>query len=463
MDSNLIQIKPENYCINNFEFEKLYSDKLIIKNIAEFPVVLNIRSSDGDKLFISQKLIKMNSGQSIRVNFSLKVPSKISVVKDFFILFHNEMMDIKYYIHLQGKSFKNTASAVMHNNIEFREENDTNNNDNQIDYIQDNLEHDNINIDELIERNRQLEHMVDYYRVMLGPKQLEVEKCAGFEIYGIKYEKPESIIYKCNDEEISLFNKQLIQMRYDHYAESRRRSEEVLNILQNIIEENFKFLALTDQKNDKLNILEELIAKFIEGISLRINTENNELNHNIPIENIETLSRELERLERLSKEMIDLKITNLKIKSENSYLKNNSTIENKNSSVFLNKLKQLENDLEYFKKENANKINLVNNKDNLLYKKEEELRRSQMTIEKLMNRQTPQLDRTMLYEKDNIIKALKQHIAHRDKIIQSIKDREVINPNDTVINSLKLEIKHKDKVITELCGKQQNDINKSKY
>jgi hypothetical protein len=459
MDCNLIQIKPAIYCINNFEFDKLYTDKLIIKNNAEFPVVLNIRSSDSDKLIISQKLIKMNARQSVRVTFSLKVPSKISAVRDFYLLFHNEMIDLKFPIHLQGKCPKNTFPVVMDNNHveDYTQENDNN----QINYNSDNIDQNNVNIDELIERNQQLEYMLEYYRGMLGPKQLEIEKCYDFEITAIKYEVPENS-YKCNDEEILLFNKQLTQMRYDHYADSRRRYEEVSNILQNIIEENFKILARTDEKNDKLNKLEELIAQFIEGINLRINTENNESNYNIPTENIETISKELERLERFSKEMIDLKITNLKLLSESSYLKNNSTIENKNSSVFLNKFKQIENDLEYFKKENTNKIDHLKNKDNLLYKKEEELIRLRMTADKLMNRQTPQIDTSLLVEKDKIINALRQHIVHRDKIIQSFKERDSQNPNERLINSLKMELLQKEKIISELCGNQYN-INASKY
>jgi hypothetical protein len=453
MDCNLIQVKPENYCINNFEFDRLYSDKLMIRNIAQFPIILNIRSSDKDKLIISQKLIKMNAGQTVRINFSLKVHSKISAVKDFYIMFHNEMIDMKYNIHIQGRSPKINFPAIYENNLtEVKEVTQ----DNHIHFENNCTEQNQINVEELIERNQQLVNMVEYYRGMLGPKQLEVEKCINFEISRIKSESDLSIV---QSQDAAIFNKQIIQIRYDHYSDNKRRYDEVLSILQNIIEENFKYQVRSDMNDNKFHELEEMIAKFIEGINLRISTEDNESHINMP-ENIETLSKELERLEKLSREIIDMRITNLKLISENTYLKNNSSIENKNSTVFLNKLKQLENDLEYFKKENTNKISLMNTKDNLLYKKDEEIKKLQITIDKLSNRQTQHIDTTLHEEKENIIRILKQHISQRDRIIESFKERD-INPNNTLINSLKLELKQKEKIISELCGQQ--DINSSKY
>ncbi len=125
----------------------------------------------------------------------------------------------------------------------------------------------------------------------------------------------------------------------------------------------------------------------------------------------------------------------------------------------MNKIKLLENDLEYYKKENTNKIEVIKNKDNLLYKKEEELRRLILANEKLNNRQAPQIDIRLLEEKENTIKSLRQHIEQRDKIIQSFKDRQT-NPSESLINSLKMELKKKDKIISQLCGK---DINNSNY
>jgi hypothetical protein len=389
----------------------------------------------------------MNAGQSVRVNFSLKMSSKISAIKDFFIMFHNEMLDMKYFINIQGKSFKNNFQVTENNNLTEVKEASC---DNHINYNEVNTEQNNINIEDLIKRNQQLEYMVEYYRT---PKQLEMEKCINIQIKGIKKEIENNI-----PENPSVVNGQIMQMRYDHYSDSKRRYEEVLNILQNIIEENFKYQMRSDMNCDRLNKLEELIAKFIEGINLRLSCEDSETN--VPVENIETLSKELERLEKLSSEIIDMRINNLKLITENNYLRNNSSIDNKNSTSFLNKLKQMENDLEYFKKENTTKINLLTSKDNLIYKKDEEIKKLQMTLDKLSNKPMPHINTELLDEKDNIIKILKQHISHRDKIIDSFKERDT-NLNQTLINSLKLELKQKERIISELCG--QHDINNSKY
>ena len=98
-ERELITVRPPEYIINNFEFGKLYLGNLSVTNNLNFPIVFNVRSSDPDRIVITQKLIKLNTGQTARIRFNVKINTKLNQVKNMFIRFFNELMDYKYYIY----------------------------------------------------------------------------------------------------------------------------------------------------------------------------------------------------------------------------------------------------------------------------------------------------------------------------------------------------------------------------
>jgi uncharacterized small protein (DUF1192 family) len=110
----LIKVRPDSYTLNNFQFDKLYVDKIQIKNLMDFPLVLNIRSSDSKILQVAEKIVKLNGHQMVRVSFTIKIKThiKTTCIRNMYIWLYNDLIDYKYYLTLNTRFNKVTIERV---------------------------------------------------------------------------------------------------------------------------------------------------------------------------------------------------------------------------------------------------------------------------------------------------------------------------------------------------------------
>ena len=69
---NLITIVPENLNISHFIPGKIYKPSFTIYNTCNIPIILNLRSSDRNKLILSDNLIRLEVNQSKKINLVIQ-------------------------------------------------------------------------------------------------------------------------------------------------------------------------------------------------------------------------------------------------------------------------------------------------------------------------------------------------------------------------------------------------------
>lgn len=125
--NRIVQIKPSgNFLLCNFEYNKLYSEKISIKNLMNFPIVFKVRSNDTKKIEIVNKIHKLSANGNTNIEFKLKIENIINstnnsnlnnstITKEktnLFIFITSELFEIKYPIEITSK-----------NNCTYKEEN----------------------------------------------------------------------------------------------------------------------------------------------------------------------------------------------------------------------------------------------------------------------------------------------------------------------------------------------------
>ena len=102
---NLITIVPENLNISHFIPGKIYKPSFTIYNTCNIPIILNLRSSDRNKLILSDNLIRLEVNQARKINLLIqdkinytngKIPSK----KKLYISLNGEFVEEKFDINL---------------------------------------------------------------------------------------------------------------------------------------------------------------------------------------------------------------------------------------------------------------------------------------------------------------------------------------------------------------------------
>ena len=120
---NLITIIPECINISHFIPGKIYKPFFTIYNTCNIPIILNLRSSDRNKLILNDNLIRLEVNQSKKINLIIqdnvnyssgKIPSK----KKLYISLKGEFIEEKYDINLIYFTNETEQSLDTESNIE---------------------------------------------------------------------------------------------------------------------------------------------------------------------------------------------------------------------------------------------------------------------------------------------------------------------------------------------------------
>jgi hypothetical protein len=470
-EKEILTVRPPEYVINNFEFGKLYLGTLSVTNNLNFPIVFNVRSSDPDRIVITQKLIKLNSGQTTRVRFNVKINAKVNQIKNIFIRFFNELMDYKYYIHCNAKGIEKqecpkdsiehivTVSTMDNKNIE----GEINPDENRL--LTDN-EHLRTKLEWFIERTRQLENLLEGY------SKLAAHNENNFSNFSNEFENDN----KCID-----LKKQIIQIKYNNFIDNNIRFEEIINILQVIIRENSKIV--NNNNVNGLSKIEGLIENFINGMKEKFTTNyEDEVN---AYEKLETIEQRLDSMNNISKDLIDIRLVNERLIVENEALRNNRQDFNKNENFYIRKIESLENEINNMRLELESKDQFIQNHEGYLIAKDEEINKWKSCYEKsiyskLYKQNVSKSDipnyfemENIILEKDNQIRLLNKNIEHLNNTINNLKklvDKkppeffQINDPNYYFkqIENLKQELNKKDLLIAELCRNNYEELCKDR-
>ena len=120
---NLITILPECINISHFIPGKIYKPSFIIYNTCNIPIILNLRSSDRNKLILSDNLIRLEVNQSKKINLVIQdqinySTGKIPVKKKLFINLNGEFVEEKYEINLIYFTQETEENLETESNIE---------------------------------------------------------------------------------------------------------------------------------------------------------------------------------------------------------------------------------------------------------------------------------------------------------------------------------------------------------
>jgi hypothetical protein len=566
--TKVIKIRPASYFLNNFTFDRLYCDKIQIKNLMSFPIVLNIRSSDGKKMQVSEKIVKVNAKQTVRVGFSLRIEThiKTTCIRNLFIWIYNDLIDYKYFLNLNTKFDKLLKGKATDNNEYFTEvpeaepshtdgrenyhthENFRNqyitieglssdrNKDDEIDHFDQNELVDKV--DEVTLENRQLSEenfdrnlegfdnqqqleetgetlKSEYVHERLSlqspikenssnrsSKSLDKRRNKSGDIFSyfsgkdttisrnsIGKEKSEVIEKKNNFNVLQEIKQSYVSLVYSNYNEHKKRNSEIITIMDNLIELTNTNLSNIDYRDETIHDnairIEGLIKKFIEGINIydkhlcnayEQNNIRKRLDSGYLNIDLDSLQVELAKLKNYEDEIVNLKTQVRRLEMENDGLKTgmDSNIIRSERSLGTGVFKR---ELEYLFAENNKNQEIINAKNDFIFRKEEELRQLRRNFDKLITERNSRLNndfvdsqevKAIIAEKDKTIYELRENLSHSTNVIQNLKqiihDKTSQKLNNqhpyhsepethyvTLIESLKRDIRCKDEIIADFC------------
>ena len=123
MHPNLLTVVPGNINIENFVPGRVYKETLMIYNTCNVPIVLNLKSSDKNKLTISESKMRIGVNQSKKLDLIIqdklnykytKTPIKR---KKLFIHMKGDLIDEKYEINLVYYQKNNANNTKMNQNL----------------------------------------------------------------------------------------------------------------------------------------------------------------------------------------------------------------------------------------------------------------------------------------------------------------------------------------------------------
>lgn len=118
---NLLTVVPGSINIENFVPGRVYKEALMIYNTYKVPIVLNLKSSDSNKLMISESKLRIGVNQSKRLDLIIQDKLNYKYIKNpiknkkLFIHMKGELIDEKYEINLFYYN-KNKKNNLEQNN-----------------------------------------------------------------------------------------------------------------------------------------------------------------------------------------------------------------------------------------------------------------------------------------------------------------------------------------------------------
>lgn len=122
--NQIIEITPRVFSIRNYEYDKLQSEKITIKNLMKFSIVLNIRPSDNKKIVLSEKLLKLTPNQTQTIDAYIKISnnkhrknsqSSLDNLDSLYIHFSNDLIDLKYTLNIQFLTVNRSTTEKINN------------------------------------------------------------------------------------------------------------------------------------------------------------------------------------------------------------------------------------------------------------------------------------------------------------------------------------------------------------
>ena len=121
---NLLTVVPGSINIENFVPGRVYKEALMIYNTYNVPIVLNLKSSDSNKLMISESKLRIGVNQSKKLDLIIQDKLNYKYIKNpvkhkkLFIHMKGELIDEKYEINLFYYN-KNKKNNLEQNNANF--------------------------------------------------------------------------------------------------------------------------------------------------------------------------------------------------------------------------------------------------------------------------------------------------------------------------------------------------------
>lgn len=72
--SCVLQTYPKEFIIDDFKFDVKYNERIIVKSLMDFIIVLEVSSSDNSKLFLNENSLRLLPNQEVPIDFSLLIP-----------------------------------------------------------------------------------------------------------------------------------------------------------------------------------------------------------------------------------------------------------------------------------------------------------------------------------------------------------------------------------------------------
>ena len=132
---NLLTIVPGNITIQNFVPGRVYKQTLMIYNTCNVPIIINLKSSDKNKLSLSDSKMRIGVNQAkkldiiIQDKMNYKYIKSPKIQKKLFIHINGDLIDVKYEINLlyydknqsMNNSNRNNSNQNMINNYRFNQ------------------------------------------------------------------------------------------------------------------------------------------------------------------------------------------------------------------------------------------------------------------------------------------------------------------------------------------------------
>ena len=132
---NLLTIVPGNITIQNFVPGRVYKQTLMIYNTCNVPIIINLKSSDKNKLSLSDSKMRIGVNQAkkldiiIQDKMNYKYIKSPKIQKKLFIHINGDLIDVKYEINLlyydknqsMNNSNRNNSNQIMINNYRFNQ------------------------------------------------------------------------------------------------------------------------------------------------------------------------------------------------------------------------------------------------------------------------------------------------------------------------------------------------------
>ena len=266
MRPNLLTVIPGNITIQNFVPGRIYKETLMIYNTCNVPIIINLKSSDKNKLSLSDSKMRIGVNQAKKLDIIIQDKMNYKYIK-------TQQLQKKLFIHING----DLIDVKYEINLLYYDKNQSTNNTNRI--------RNNINPN-LINNNRinQFGNEVNNQMMMNNPYYENSQ--------GYLTENPNNFINKQN---INIQNFEYNNQYSSPYYEDNINSN--INIDKNLNDRNKMSHIPLEQHNEEVaslkNAINELTEKVIylqnlldENKKNQLSSNNNKFNKNENILNI---------------------------------------------------------------------------------------------------------------------------------------------------------------------------------